>query len=105
LYAYALPRSAAHLEDLVDPRFKLIARGSAPNWEDLAGHWAVPGYDSAKFSSLQDALSARETYGQKIIKLYTQLLNTNIPEAPPTDEGAALESLLKKNVELLANWF
>lgn len=38
----------------VDPRFNLVTRGIAPNWEDLNGKWAVPG----------------TTYGQNILKIY-----------------------------------
>lgn len=44
----------------IDPRFNLVARGSAPNWEDLNGHWAVPG----------------DNYGQDIIALYDKLVQT-----------------------------
>lgn len=43
LYAYAsvepLPMDLLKL----DPRFDLVSRGVAPNWEDLNGRWAVPG--------------------------------------------------------------
>lgn len=31
------------IRGLYDPRFHLMRRGSAPNWEDLNGRWAVPG--------------------------------------------------------------
>lgn len=40
--------------ECVDPRFHLVARGIAPNWENLNGKWAVPG----------------KNYGEEIIKLY-----------------------------------
>lgn len=41
----------------VDPRFGLLTRGIAPNWEDLNGRWAVPG----------------DGYGQKILKIFSEL--------------------------------
>ena len=44
LYAYCctdpLPASCT----IVDPRFQLVRRGIAPNWQDLNGRWAVPGH-------------------------------------------------------------
>lgn len=74
LYAYATEKSLPEGEKLVDPRFHLVERGSAPFWEDLAGKWAYPGYSTTKYSSLQEAFRAGETYGQQIIKLYESLL-------------------------------
>lgn len=57
LYAYAsidlLPRDLLK----VDPRFDLVKRGSSPNWEDLNGHWAVPG----------------NGYGEEIGEIYKQI--------------------------------
>ncbi|SDT50484.1 N-acetylmuramoyl-L-alanine amidase [Paenibacillaceae bacterium GAS479] len=70
LYAYASKAPLPAGEVVVDPRFSLVQRGIAPAWEDLAGRWAVPGYDRSKYVSLQTALAAGETYGQKIIRLY-----------------------------------
>ena len=58
LYAYAcrapLPSGTAK----VDPRFDLVARGCAPNWDDLAGRWA-----------------ADKKYGEKILGSYYNVLN------------------------------
>lgn len=61
-------------EQLVDQRFNLVTRGSAPNWEDLAGKWAFPGYDKIAYKSLEDALSYGETYGQRILSIYKIIL-------------------------------
>ncbi len=41
----------------IDPRFDLVTRGVAPNWEDLNGRWAVPG----------------TTYGQSIIAIFEKV--------------------------------
>jgi len=43
---------------LVDPRFHLVERGTAPNWEDLNGKWAVPG----------------EGYGESVIDIWKRIL-------------------------------
>ncbi|MCR8847505.1 N-acetylmuramoyl-L-alanine amidase [Rossellomorea sp. SC111] len=54
LYAYASTEPLPAGTPLVDPRFSLVARGSAENWTDLNGKWAVPG----------------TTYGQSILSIY-----------------------------------
>ncbi len=51
----------------VDPRYQYISKGCAPKFEDLAGKWAVPGYDISKASSLQDAMNKKIGYGFDII--------------------------------------
>lgn len=45
------------INECVDPRFNLVSRGSAVNWEDLNGKWALPGIG----------------YGQDIIKIYDKI--------------------------------
>ncbi len=52
----------------VDPRYRYISpKGKAPRFEDLAGKWAVPGYDTSKASSLEDAMNKGIGYGFDII--------------------------------------
>lgn len=52
----------------VDPRYKYInPKGKAPHFEELAGKWAVPGYDTKKASSLEDAMRKCIGYGFDII--------------------------------------
>ena len=52
----------------IDPRYKYInPKGKAPRFEDLAGKWAVPGYDTSKASSLEDAMKKKMGYGFDII--------------------------------------
>ncbi len=43
LYAYCCTDPLPEGRDIVDPRFTLVTRGIAPNWQDLNGRWAVPG--------------------------------------------------------------
>lgn len=67
LYAYATASALPTGAVIIDPRFKYVKRGIAPNWEDLNGKWAVPG----------------TTYGQSIIKLHQGLMSeVVIPPAP-----------------------
>lgn len=43
LYAYCCTDPLPEGCDIVDPRFTLVSRGIAANWQDLNGRWAVPG--------------------------------------------------------------
>jgi hypothetical protein len=61
LFAYA-NKTGLPKQKLVDKRFNLVPRGSAPNWEDLNGKWAVPGL----------------TYGQDIIAIWQEMLSINV---------------------------
>ncbi|ABO49762.1 cell wall hydrolase/autolysin [Desulforamulus reducens MI-1] len=45
LWAYATKDPLPAGMEVIDPRFDLVSRGSAPCWEDLSGKWATdPGY-------------------------------------------------------------
>ena len=57
LYAYASMAPLPVGLSAVDPRFDLVKRGSCPNWEDLNGHWAVPG----------------NGYGEDVVRIYTEI--------------------------------
>lgn len=56
LYAYACSDPIPAGETILDPRFKLVSRGVAPRWADLAGRWA-----------------ANDRYARSILKLYLEL--------------------------------
>ena len=58
----------------VDPRYRLVTKGIAPNVEDLGGKWAVPGFDSNKYSSFQQAFANNATYGQKIMNVVDKIM-------------------------------
>lgn len=79
LYAYATTRNLPSGERIVDPRYAYVKKGSAPHWEDLAGRWAFPGYDRSKYASLEAALRANDSYGQRIIQLHQQVVNITVP--------------------------
>lgn len=59
LWAYATTASLQSDWTTVDPRFKYVDRGCAPNWEDLgSGRWA-----------------ASSEYGNRIITLYNEMMS------------------------------
>lgn len=72
--------------DCVDPRrtawFVSAKGGTAQCWEDLGGTWAVPGYDTKKYSSLKEANDARDSYGYKITNILNKILG--VTETPTT---------------------
>lgn len=72
LKAYA---STARLrQPCVDPRFSCVKnRGCVPYLEGLSGKWAVPGYDRAKYPDLKSAQQCRDSYADKIKKIYDQI--------------------------------
>lgn len=82
LFAYASKEPLPSGETLADPRFHLVTRGTAPNIEDLAGKWAVPGYDRNKYPSQQDAFLAGDTYGQSIAKITLEISKVEAPQSP-----------------------
>ena len=60
----------------VDPRYALVSpHGKAATLESLGGKWAVPGYDTKKYSSLEEANAAGDSYGYDVLKIYEEILN------------------------------
>lgn len=62
----------------VDPRYSLLARygkmGTAPHWEELGGKWAVPGFDTKKYASLEAANAAGDSYGYQVVKILEKIV-------------------------------
>lgn len=105
LYAYGckdeLPSSE---KELLDPRFHLVTRGIAPYWQQLAGRWAVPGYDKNTYNTPQKAMEANNTYGQKIRTIYNQLVATTITDEDIKeifDEGEDVVQPTNDNIVVL----
>lgn len=71
-------------EACIDPRYDLLIRygkaGTADHWEDLGGKWAVPGYATGTYSSLEEANAACDSYGYKIIKILNKILAVEVTE-------------------------
>lgn len=86
LYAYAsidaLPTDLPKL----DPRFDLVKRGSCPNWEDLNGHWAVPG----------------NGYGEDIVVIYRKMAAEVVL---PTQSESTARALLRKLLAMIVDFF
>lgn len=66
----------------LDDRYKYVKLGSAPTMEDMGGKWAVPGYDTKKYSSLDEANKAKDSYGYKIVNILNEILGVE------TDAGS-----------------
>lgn len=90
LKAYANDKSIFGL--IVDPRFNLVTRGSAPTWEELAGKWAWPGYSTYKYKSLSEALEAGDSYGQTILRIYDKMKPGSDPVITDDISAWAMES-------------
>lgn len=64
--------------ECVDPRYSILWRygkaGTAQCWEELGGKWAVPGYDTKKYDSLEVANLAKDSYGYHIINILREIL-------------------------------
>jgi hypothetical protein len=87
LYGYATVRDLPEGTLIVDPRFEILElaglRGTAPNWEDLNGKWAVPG----------------SHYGQDIVRIWREVL-----KMPVNNENWKMEALQwLKDEQLIRN--
>ena len=85
LYAYGCTKSLPKGVTLYDPRYNLVSRGSALTWEELTGKWAVPGYDTSVYSSIDEAIKVSTiespvTYGHKILNIAKRLLATEVTQ-------------------------
>ena len=81
LWAYATKESLPKDEIILDKRFSLVSKGCAPYWQQLAGRWAWPGYEKAKFATPYEAMLGNNTYGQLIQIRYSKLLEATVTEA------------------------
>ncbi|NRD76764.1 glucosaminidase domain-containing protein [Bacillus sp. BRMEA1] len=71
LYAYATTKPLPGSNPLVDSRFHLVDRGSAPKWTDLNGKWAFPGND----------------YGQSILNVYQRMIDFTLQHLDSIRKG------------------
>ncbi len=71
-------------EPCVDPRrtnwFVNAKGGTSPDVETLGGTWAVPGYSTSKYNSLESANNAKDSYGYQIVNILNKILEINIKE-------------------------
>ena len=83
VYAYASMDPLPVGFSKVDPRFDLVKRGSCPNWEDLNGHWAVPG----------------NGYGEDVVRIHNEIAKEQIMS------NSTETSLLKRVLQLIVDFF
>ena len=82
--------------ECVDPRFKYVSRGVALTFEDLAGKWAVPGYDTKKYTSLEAARAAADAYGDNIVAMLAKAISMSqekpqeAPQEPQTGTAGVI---------------
>lgn len=63
------------VNECIDARFKYVSRGVALTFEDLAGKWAVPGYNTKKYTSLAAAKMAADAYGDNIVAMLAKVIS------------------------------
>lgn len=78
LFAYGCKDVVPSGDKILDPRFSLVTRGVATYWQQLAGRWACPGYDTKTYDTPQKAMEAGNTYGQKILALCKTLESVTV---------------------------
>lgn len=78
LFAYGCKTALPSDEAILDPRFKLVTRGIATYWQQLAGRWACPGYDTKTYDTPEKAMEAGNTYGQKILTICKTLTAVSV---------------------------
>ena len=116
LFAYGCKSALPTDEVILDPRFRLVTRGIAPYWQQLAGRWACPGYDTSKYETPADAMAADNTYGQKIRNIYDRLVATEVTEddvaeyfkkdtveEPPVSDEVSPENVATDDSEQVTN--
>lgn len=71
-------------EKCVDPRrtnwFVNTKGGTSPDVETLGGSWAVPGYDTKKYASLEAANKAKDSYGYQIMTILNNIAKVVVKE-------------------------
>ena len=77
------------VNECVDPRFKYVSRGVALTFEELAGKWAVPGYDTKKYASLKAAKAAADAYGDNIVAMLVKAVSGGQGKQQEPQIGAA----------------
>lgn len=100
LWAYITTQPLPNGIAVIDPRFKLVQslNKNAKSFEDLGGHWAVPGYDKKKYASFDVAFKAGQTYGQQILDIYASLKAFAAKQTPsvPKEEAPKADAEKKK---------
>jgi len=81
LHAYACKDSLPNNQEIIDPKFNDVQKGTAPYWQDLDGKWAI-----------------NDNYCEDILKIYNQIKNTKInSSAKRVEDGSEKNNKYKTN--------
>lgn len=85
LYAYGCTDALPEGVTIYDPRYNLVTRGKATTWEELTGKWAVPGYDTSAYPTIEDMMKVSTIenplcYGHKILNIADRLLDVEVTQ-------------------------
>lgn len=85
LYAYGCIDALPEGVTIYDPRYNLVTRGKATTWEELTGKWAVPGYDTSAYPTIEDMMKESTIdnplcYGHKILNIAERLLAVGVTQ-------------------------
>ena len=85
LYAYGCTDALPEGVTIYDPRYNLVTRGKATTWEELTGKWAVPGYDTSVYKTIEDMMKESTIdnplcYGHKILNIAERLLAVEVTQ-------------------------
>lgn len=85
LYAYGCTDALPDGVTIYDPRYNLVTRGKATTWEELTGKWAVPGYDTSAYPTIEDMMKVSTIenplcYGHKILNIASRLLDVEVTQ-------------------------
>lgn len=78
--------------ECLDDRYKYVKLGSAPYMEDMGGKWAVPGYNTKKYASLEEANKAEDSYGYKILGILREILGCDNTEKEEVKESEVVSN-------------
>lgn len=86
------------VNECIDVRFKYVNRGVALTFEDLAGKWAVPGYNTKKYASLEAAKMAADAYGDNIVAMLAKAisLSQEKPQEAPREPQTGTAGVIGK---------
>lgn len=86
------------VNECIDARFKYVNRGVALTFEDLAGKWAVPGYNTKKYASLEAAKMAADAYGDNIVAMLAKAisLSQEKPQEAPREPQTGTAGVIGK---------
>lgn len=85
LYTYGCTDALPEGVTIYDPRYNLVTRGKATTWEELTGKWAVPGYDTSAYPTIEDMMKESTIdnplcYGHKILNIAERLLAVEVTQ-------------------------